>query len=65
MTAIVALARSAKSGLWTEDALRLFLPGPDRFAAGINMPRVSLSPEQIGQIVETLKQLKVLRMLID
>jgi cytochrome c2 len=50
-------ALRSKEGKWTEVALKQFLPNPDRFASGTSMPSVGLTPQQIDEVVATLKRL--------
>jgi cytochrome c2 len=44
-----------KDGVWTADALKQFLSNPSAFANGTSMPSPNLSPEEIDQLVEVLK----------
>jgi cytochrome c2 len=50
-------ALRSKEGKWTEVALKQFLADPDRFASGTSMPLRGLTPEQIDEVVATLKRL--------
>jgi cytochrome c2 len=50
-------ALRSKDGKWTEASLKLFLTDPDRFASGTSMPSRGLSPQQIDEVVATLKRL--------
>jgi aldose sugar dehydrogenase len=51
-------ALRSKEGNWTEAALKQFLVDPDRFASGTSMPARGLTPEQIDEVVATLKRLE-------
>jgi cytochrome c2 len=46
-----------RDGKWTEGALKQFLADPKRFASGTSMPSLALTPEQIDEVVATLKRL--------
>jgi cytochrome c2 len=50
-------ALRSKEGKWTEAALKQFLADPDRFASGTSMPSRGLTPQQIDEVVTTLKRL--------
>jgi aldose sugar dehydrogenase len=52
-----SVALRSKDGKWTEPSLKLFLTDPDRFASGTSMPPRGLTPQQIDEIVATLKRL--------
>jgi cytochrome c2 len=50
-------ALRSKEGKWTQLALKPCLADPDRFASGTSMPSRGLTPQQIDEVVATLKPL--------
>jgi cytochrome c2 len=50
-------ALRSKDGKWVEVALRQFLADTVRFTSGTSMPSRGLTPQQIDEVVATLKRL--------